>query len=102
MSPAARSEDGYDIGSVQELLGHKDIKTIMIYSDVLNRGPGAVRSPVDRLLIPVRPRKIDCETTQPNIAVYGSGQPRNLLTIQGHRTESRPVTEKYVAAKRSV
>jgi integrase len=42
-------ESGYDIRTVQELLGHKDVKTTMIYAHVLNRGPSAVRSPVDGL-----------------------------------------------------
>jgi integron integrase len=40
-------ESGYDIRTVQELLGHRDVRTTMIYTHVLNRGGRGVRSPLD-------------------------------------------------------
>jgi len=41
-------ESGYDIRTVQELLGHKDVKTTVLYTHVLKSGPAGVKSPLDR------------------------------------------------------
>jgi site-specific recombinase XerD len=41
--------DGYDIRTLQERLGHNDVRTTMVYTHVLNRGARGVRSPADVL-----------------------------------------------------
>jgi len=52
-------EDGYDIRTVQTLLGHKDVKTTMIYTHVLQQGPLGAKSPLDRMGVPLNYGKED-------------------------------------------
>ena len=69
----ALEEDGYDIRTVQERLGGKDVTTTMIYNHVPTRGPSAVRSPADRLLASTRsPAELGCTSALPISTGYRS------------------------------
>jgi hypothetical protein len=64
-------EDGYDIRTVQELLSHRDVSTMMIYTHVLNRGRHGVESPADILLLQV----ISQDIPRANIWIYSQASP---------------------------